>query len=90
MAMKLRKGRVHYRLPPFSAVKVVLLEGNTRHNQMYDVLLPIVSLEQIMQSIEGPAMPRRCAIRPDGIWFDPPPDKPYSVRVQYFPPLMEC
>lgn len=86
--MKLRKGQARYKLPPFSRVLNVVVEGNHRHNQMYDVLLPIVPFDQA-RCDEKPAMPRCCVIGPDSIKFAPPPDKPYSVRVRYTPPIME-
>ena len=83
--MKLRKGKAKYRLPAYSKVLEVRVEGNHAY------LIPIVSAMTVIDGQElPPQMPKACAIYGGTIEFSPPPDRPYVVKVRYVPPVMEC
>lgn len=88
--MKLRKGRARYKIPAFSKILHVIIDGNQRHNQMFAYRLIQVPMSEIADRVDTPAMPLRFAANEEGaLLFWPPPDKPYVVKVRYFPPLEE-
>jgi hypothetical protein len=87
--MKLRKGKAKYRLPAYSKVLEVRLEGNQRHNQLCALIIQIVNPTAI-DVYRDVGIPTVCAVYKDTIEFSPPPDNPYLVTVRYLPPVMEC
>ena len=85
--MKLRRGQRRYKLPPFSQVTCVYIDADQRHNP-YAIALPILPIGHIRPTNKN-GRPDRCAVYADWITFEPPPDKAYTVKVRYAPPLME-
>lgn len=82
--MKLRKGQPRYRMPPHSNVIHVVLCGE------FDRMLPMVAIEQLNPTPLKPAEPKRCGVYGRFIEFEPPPDRAYTVRVRYAPPIEEA
>lgn len=81
--MKLRKGQPRYRMPPHSNVIHVVLSDE------FDHMLPMVGVEHLNARPLKPAKPERCGVYGRFIEFEPPPDKAYTVRVRYVPPILE-
>lgn len=92
--MKLRTGHPRYKIPAFSRIETVLVEGNQKHNQMRAMRLQQVPLGEIRTN-ETRGFPVRFSVYQsvDGglnlIEFYPVPDKPYKVVIRYLPPLQE-
>lgn len=92
--MKLKTGNPRYKIPAFSRIETVLVEGNQKHNQMCAMRLQQIPLGEIRidetrgfpvcfsvyQSVGG---------KLNIIEFYPIPDKPYKVVIRYLPPLQE-
>lgn len=92
--MKLRTGHPRYKIPAFSRIETVLVEGNQKYNQTCAMRLqqvPIGDIEisetrgfpvyfSVYQSVDGGL---------NLIEFYPVPDKPYKVTIRYLPPLQE-
>lgn len=87
--MKLRKGQPRYKMPPYSRVEHVRIEGNQRHNQMCAIMLPLVGIEHLNVKPLPNGRPRQCGVYGQFIEFEPPPDKPYEVKIRYTPPILE-
>jgi len=45
--MKLRRGRSRYRMPAYSYIEHVRIEGYQRHNQMHLITLSLIGVEQL-------------------------------------------
>ena len=45
--MKLKTKQPRYKLPPYSQVLAVYIEGNQRHNQMHAIMLPMIPVDQL-------------------------------------------
>lgn len=82
--VKLRKGQPRYRMPPYSNVIHVVLTGK------FDRMLPMVDVCDLNPVPLKPAEPTRCGIYGQFIEFEPPPDRAYTVRIRYAPPILEA
>ena len=87
--MKLKTKQPRYKLPPYSEVLAVYIEGNQRHNQMHDIMLPMLPIDQLGGDVTKSGRPERCGVYAGFIEFTPKPDKPYAVKVRYVPPIAE-
>lgn len=83
-----RSGKRQYKLPDFSQIQSVLLDGNQKHNS-YAFRLNQISIEEFKSCKLYSARPTVFAVNDNIIYFWPCPDKPYSITIRYFPPLRE-
>ena len=88
--MKLRRGKALYKFPPHSEFHSAWIEGNQRHNQIYDIALQFVAKGQFPRPNKPwLGLPQYISITHNSIEFYPIPDKPYIVKVRYLPPVQE-
>lgn len=88
--MKLRREKQRYKIPPHSEILGVRVEGNQKHNQMWAYVIQQISLVEMSGMLtKHLAMPTYFAVAPEQINFYPIPDKAYTVKVRYLPPVQE-
>jgi hypothetical protein len=84
--MKLRKGRSRYPMLPYSQIYGVVLwagRGLGRTLKLVDVSdLPV-------SPVGYRGEPVRCAFFGGRVVFEPTPDKAYTVRIRFAPPIKE-
>lgn len=91
--MKLRTGQCEYKIPAIGKIDHAFIAGNTRQNNMVDIMLYQISLKESARldytAFQG--IPANFAINPikKTIKFWPPPNKPYTVCIRYTPPMQE-
>lgn len=90
--MKLRTGKTKYKLPtPVGRIDHAFVEGNTRH-MLFDVVLRQISADELPRKKDTAQLrgiPSYFCLFNNEVEFWPAPDKPYTVRIRYQPPMQE-
>lgn len=87
--MKLKTGQPRYRFPAHSRIQGAHIVGNQRHNQMNSIMLSQIRRDEWSAVGRTRGIPTWFAIYENTIEFFPIPDKPYVVKVQFYPPIQE-
>lgn len=81
--MKLEAGKAKYPIPEHSSVALVVLQDGDYQR----FLIVLHDPDPMPKTALG--CPKHCAVSADAIEFWPTPDKDYTVRVRYLPPVQE-
>lgn len=85
--MKLKTGKATYKIPAYSRIEMVCVNGNQNYNSYTRQIQQIPISEIPLDDTRG--FPTMWAVHEQNIHFYPVPDHAYQVTGRYTPPVQE-